>query len=392
MLEYEFRLMVSDPDPFQLLNRLNQPQLVYKVVYAKPHFRFKEGCWEIKEIIQNVAVYHNHLWFRWVQSKEIPFRSWNLKMHSTFFQVSGFYQNPFIIEYRKEVRLDSKAKIYAFRKKKESGLVFEYESKKGIFNVNPLDKYITIFDLFFRNKPSLPYKIKPCTRKTVKPVKEIKSSCLVARKYDGIFGFVYSYSDHIFELWEDNFQRVRKDVTLGDGIVFSAEKMDDVVVLLDVYQVRGVVTMCRESIFLEFLPRLELPLGYRIQNYCRDVSELPPTDLKTDGLIFHDTKNDNIYKLKKKHTYDLVYRDGYLYFPQNIRAPVKEKLKNGHVYEVSRRGRIIRERPDRFVGNSAKQIENLLECGSVWIGPKIEKYVQISKKGRRRKSKKITKK
>ncbi|GBO07119.1 hypothetical protein AVEN_66169-1, partial [Araneus ventricosus] len=307
MLECEFRLVVTDPDAFQSLDIFDGIKHVYKVVYAKPHFRFKAGRWEVKRIIEQMILYHNGLWVRWVKSNEIPFRSWTLKTHSRFVDATGFFQNPFLIEYRKEINIDTQAKIFAFRKKKECGLVFEYESKNGILDVTPLNKYTSIFETLFRNKSVPKYILQPCIRKPVRPISAIKENCLVARKYDGIFGFVYSYSDHIYELWEDNVQRVRRGDSLGDGLVFSAEMIHDVTILLDVYQVRGLPTTCRQSILLDFLPQLQLPSGYRVQKYCKDVSELPHTPFKTDGLIFHDTLTDRIYKLKQTHTYDLVY-------------------------------------------------------------------------------------
>lgn len=388
MLEYEFRLVVLDPNAFALLEIQQQPKKIYKVIYAKPHFRFKNNCWECKKLVSQVIVYHDTFWFRWVISKELPFKHWTKSLHTKFIDSVGFFQNPFQIEYRVEIQLDEQAKIYAFRKGKETGIVFEYETLNDQLDVTPLNNYNLILNVFFRNKTFPEYTLKPCIRKPVKPVKfKSTGKCLVAHKFDGIFGFVYSYPDRIVEFWEGNIQKVKFGVSLGDGFIFSVEKMDnDVVILLDVYQVRGVSTAFKESIFLDFLPHLELPYNYRVQHYCHTEKQLPPTSFKTDGIIFHNIKTDTIYKLKKKHTVDLVYWDGYFLLPNNQKVAYKKReLENGHVYEVSLRGRVIGERLDRFVGNSARQWQNLLDTGKCWKGPKFEERIIVKKKGRKRK-------
>lgn len=384
ILEYEFRLSVLDPNAFELLEIQHRPKKTYKVVYAKPHFRYKNNRWEFKKTLSRTAVYHDGVWFRWVKSKEIPFRNWPRSLYSKFVDTVGFLQNPFVIEYRIEMELDSQAKIVAYRKEKEIGLLFEYETTCANIDVSPLSRYMDFVKCFFTNKPFPPYTLKTCTRKPVKPIKgKGSNNCLVARKFDGVFGFVYSHPDKLFETWEGNVQIVKQGVSLGDGIVFSAEKLENTIVLLDVYQVRGIPTAHKKSIFLEFLPRLELPSGFQIQRYYRNVHQLPPTPLKTDGLIFHDIENDKIFKWKKKHTVDLVYWDGYFLLPDHQRFPyTKERLENGRVYEVSMKGRVISKRVDRFVGNSAKQWDNISKCGKVWKGPPFEPREEIIKKTR----------
>ncbi|GFY61823.1 uncharacterized protein TNIN_122831, partial [Trichonephila inaurata madagascariensis] len=128
MFEYEFRLVVNVPNAFHLLKQIDRPQKLYKVLYAKPHFRFKNNSWEWKRNISSVVVYHLGLWFRWIKSKEISFEQWSNSMHKEFVDVVGFYQNPFLIETRLEITLNDKAKVYAFRKRNDVGLVFELES------------------------------------------------------------------------------------------------------------------------------------------------------------------------------------------------------------------------------------------------------------------------
>ncbi|GFY61822.1 uncharacterized protein TNIN_122831, partial [Trichonephila inaurata madagascariensis] len=201
-------------------------------------------------------------------------------------------------------------------------------------------------------------------------------NCLVARKFDGTFGLIYSYSNKICEFWEGNYQRIRTGISLGDGIVYSAEKIDDEhVILLNVYQVRGIFTVNKQSIFLEFLPQLSLPPGYYIQKYCFKIEDLPTTPFKTDGYIFHDIQRDKVYKLKEKNSIDAIYWDGYFLLPDNQRIPCKKrKLQNGRVYEISMEGKVLRRRNDRFIGNTSKQLENILKCCKNW--KKLENYNQ----------------
>ncbi|GFS98115.1 uncharacterized protein TNCV_3849901 [Trichonephila clavipes] len=79
------------------------------------------------------------------------------------------------------------------------------------------------------------------------------------------------------EKWEGGIHKIHKGITLGDGIVFSATKLSNgMVVLLDVYQVRGFpnVQWNWEIVLLNFLQNLSLPEGYETQKYCHRVEDL----------------------------------------------------------------------------------------------------------------------
>ncbi|GBM53899.1 hypothetical protein AVEN_64824-1 [Araneus ventricosus] len=111
---------------------------------------------------------------------------------------------------------------------------------------------------------------------------------LIARKVDGVFGLFISFKDTIKEKWEGHERYERRNVSLGNGIVFSAEKCGFVRILLDVYRVRGYLTASwsRRSILKEFLSRLKNKIpGYKIQQYVTDESFSAISNLPTDGLV-----------------------------------------------------------------------------------------------------------
>ncbi|GFQ80226.1 uncharacterized protein TNCT_127281 [Trichonephila clavata] len=182
-------------------------------------------------------------------------------------------------------------------------------------------------------------------------------------------------------------------------MVFSAEKLSNgIVVLLDVYQVRGFPTVQwnREIVLINFLQHLSLPEGYETQKYCQRVEELPMTRHETDGYIVHNTKTDKILKVKHTHSLDVVYMDGYFWLPGKEKPglyrrfkALEKGLQNGHVYEVSvKNGGVLRKRNDRFVGNTWKQIENILEKQS-WQGSPIHEVVKVVKTTKRRRKENI---
>ncbi|GFR05378.1 uncharacterized protein TNCT_240081 [Trichonephila clavata] len=69
---------------------------------------------------------------------------------------------------------------------------------------------------------------------------------------------------------------------------------------------------------------------------------------------------------------------------------LEEGLQNGQGYEVSvKNGNVLRERKDRFIGNTWKQIENILEKQS-WQGPTIHEVVKVIKTAKRKCKSKVT--
>ncbi len=328
-------------------------------------------------------VYFDGVWFKWVYSKETPFKLWTLTTNKQFLHTMGNFQNPLKVENRHVLLLDKNAKVYTFRESIDSyKLVFEWEApdkKKGdyVYLLKSLFQYRHIYSLM-RNIPPPPFALKEI--KTRNPVKSVSESvvhsdqCLYAHKLDGVFGLVYSYSDGIKEKWEDYERIERPGITLGNGLIFAAEKMNDgSVVLLDVYQVRGHKTApwSRPTILLEFLPQMTLPEGYRVQIYETDKKSLPEPIDETDGYIIHDMKTDEIFKLKPYNSIDLVYYRGYFWLPNKKRIPSTEKLEDGCIYEISTAdGSVLRKRPDRFKGNTMEQIERELING--WGGKTME--------------------
>ncbi|GFR29466.1 uncharacterized protein TNCT_341141 [Trichonephila clavata] len=107
---------------------------------------------------------------------------------------------------------------------------------------------------------------------------------------------------------------------------------------------------------------------------------------ETDGYIIHNTKTDKIVKVKHTHSLDVVYMDGFFWLPGKEKPglyrrfkALEKGLQNEHVYEVSvKNGNVLRERKDRFIGNTWEQIENILEKQS-WQGPTIHEVVKVIK-------------
>lgn len=368
MHEYEFRLVVILPSVQYIKEFHNTFQNIktFTIKYAK-YFRCKEHKWEIKKKLDQVIMYYDGLWFKFVKSIEKPFPAWTSNEYQTFYQTIGYYQNPFTIEHRYEVQLSQNAKIYTYIKNvTECGLVFELEvqtnSKKWkSVNTSHLADYQNIFYLF-RNKPVAPYNLTVCSRKRVKHTLKPIPNALVTVKHDGIFGLIYSYENYIHEMWEGNQQQTLLNQSIGNGIVFGAEKMTDgSIILLDVYQVRGVPACGVETILLEYLPSLKqyLPSHYKIQNYVKNLKDLPTDCLKCDGIIYH-TLNDTIYKVKEKQTIDLLYENGYFVFGEN-KIATTEKLVDGVVYECDLFFKVIKPRPDRFISNSMDQLHEVMK-------------------------------
>lgn len=397
MHEYEFRLVVQAKTPFEPFlamfgNRLSK-QLV---LYAKPHFRFRDNCWEIKRIIDTKMVYHDRTWFKWIHSKEIPFKEWKSSTCLQFLHNTGNYQNAFRVEYRHLLTLDTEAKLYTFQDSIDTHrLVFEWEygsfpNQKKSFDykllLESLSRYRSVYDMMQQRFKPPPYVLKefiirkPVTSMQCVPI----STCgryLYAYKLDGTFGLVYSYVDVIKERWEDYERVVRQGMSLGNGFVFASEKLDDgKVVLLDVYQVQGFETApwCRKNILIDFLPHLSLPEGYTIQIYSLDTNTLPFPSCRTDGWIVHDILHDKIFKVKPYRSIDVVYYKGYFLLPE-CRIRCSESLEDGCVYEISTKdGSVIRKRPDRFKGNTQEQLDRELQMG--WGGPKFEKIPKTIRK------------
>lgn len=375
--EYEFRLLVHHSDPFSLLPKLSNKSH-YRVLYGKPNFRFKHGHLEIKKVLQQQAVYHDGLWFRWVESKELPFQSWSKETHEKWVHLSSNFQNPFTFELRSEVILSPEAKLYAFKNDRSRGLVFEYEvgtySKRchrftdiEALAARVLTPFKDAYDVLRSCYPPTPYKLVPCIRKSVKAVEKFPPrNMLIAHKYDGTFCFIYSYLDRVEIVLEGNRNQVRRGITLGNGIVFAAEfmKWSERIVLLDVYQVRGITTThSRRNILTQFLPSLHLPTGFVIQEYVSEKDKLPPQMFKqVDGIIGHDPIRDKIYKIKLFHSLDALYWDGNFELANGEAIPCRgdvNKMENGDVYEINFDGSVIRKRRDRFVGNSETQLKRI---------------------------------
>lgn len=402
MHEYEFRLVVQNSSSLDyILNHIASEWLgsvvTRPVYYIKPHFRFRDRALEIKTILNTKMVYHDRLWFRWIHSKEIPYEEWNMENHKTFLDAVGNFQCPFRIEKRRVLKLDDCAQIYTFQAIDGMfRLVFEWEYgvfKKSLESIpgeqllSCLTKYQKIYN-YLRGFPHPTYTLdEHMSRKPVTCIPDLiySDTHLVAHKWDGTFGMVYSYSDRIVEKWEGGLQKLRKGITIDDGIVFSAENLGHTIILLDVYQVRGhlVAPWCKRNIFLEYLPSISLPKGYRAQKYYFSAFQLPEPDFNTDGYIIHDTESDNVFKVKENHSLDVMYNDGYFYIPQHrFKSLEEDALINGHIYEVSiSDGRVLRERTDRMTGNTQDQIHSILNKRK-WGGSTIEKIIPPVEKSR----------
>lgn len=402
MYEYEFRLVVQHTDSlehklWEIYNDVGYGTFhTQRILYAKPHFRYRNRHFETKSVVSTEAVHHKELWFKWVQSLETPYTQWSQATHSRFLEVLGNFTCPFQIETRQVLRLDSQTQIYSFQHVDGSyRLVFEWEygtfpksldTIPGAWLLETLETYWQVYCHFYQYSTT-PYRLNEnVTRKPVTCIPNRSDSQLVARKLDGIFGFVYSYADREYEKWEDGVQKCRKGIALGDGIVYSAERMvDDTVILLDVYQVRGfpVAGWCRRSVLIEYLPSLMLPSGFKVQQYCVQRTDLIRSPFKTDGLIIHDTDTDEIFKIKRNHSIDVVYGDGYFWptVSKRFKCLEEDELVEGHVYEVSiRTGRVLRKRMDRFMGNTCQQIENIIRGKRKWQGPPMEDVLKECKK------------
>ena len=392
MNEYEFRLVVQHHEPFLLNNFYDRGTIeTQTTLYAIPHMRYRDRRLETKTILNTQIVYYKTLWFKWVHSLETPFSKWSSVQHTKFLEGIQTKAHFFDRQIRQQIELDDHARLYTF--KHIDGfyhLVFEWEYGSW---PKPL-KYIPLNDLLshqvsrywniikkFKSFSVPPYTIRECVARKPVTYRRASDYCLVAHKWDGIFGIVYSYADYIKEKWEDGIHKRRNNVTLGDGLVFAAEKTEHGIVLLDVYEVYGFPTAseCRKSILMEFLPQLELPDGFHVQQYRETLDALPVSHFNTDGIIRHDLCNDTISKMKTKHSLDVVYMDGFFWLPsqtgkRRFKCLDHEiPLENGHVYEVGiDTGRVIRKRPDRLTGNTWQQIESILKDGREWQGPNME--------------------
>ncbi|GFQ84603.1 uncharacterized protein TNCT_738561, partial [Trichonephila clavata] len=194
------------------------------------------------------------------------------------------FRCPFRNETRHVWTLDNQAQVYTFAHPDGTyRLVFEWEY--GVFSkpikkfdteslLENLGKYWQVYE-YFRSFSSPPYRINETfSRKPVTCVENFQGlKGVFAHKLDGTFGLVYSFPEYIKEKWEGGIHKIHKGISLGDGIVFSAEKLSNgTVVLLDVYQVRGFPTasMNREIVLMNFLQHLSLPEGYETQKYCQE--------------------------------------------------------------------------------------------------------------------------
>lgn len=386
MHEYEFRLVVESESPFRLTG-----YAVQTVYYVKPHFRYANGKFETKRKESTRAVYHDGIWFQWVHSVETPYAAWSRSTCQTFLHNIGNFQDPVRVETRNVVTVDDKAKLYTFRHGPgRYRLILEWEH--GVFaepvaRFDPsellaaLDRYKPQYDAMRQFRTPGGYALDETLHRRpvacIRFVPEGGDRYLYAHKLDGTFGLVYSYGDGIKEKWEGYECVIRRGVTLGDGLVFAAEKLDSGrVCLLDVYRVRGHETAgwCRRGVLTRFLPGLDLVAaeGYFVQTYVSDRRDLNPSPpFPVDGLIVHDVEEDAVYKYKTRHSLDLVYYGGYFYLPDGRIKCDAEGLEEGSVYEISTEdGSVMRKRTDRFKGNTAAQVESVLEHG--WHGPAIE--------------------
>lgn len=391
MHEYEFRLVIQSSAPFLPLLK-NNITGCQRIIYIEPHFRFRDGCLELKEKKNTEMVYFDGLWFRWVHSIETSFEDWTRKTRLAFIHASCNFQDPFRVETRYIRMLDDEAQIYTFQHDTGSyRLVFEWEygafstpiqTLPATFLFQSLKKYRNVLALF-KEYPSPAFVFKETFfRNPVMYISEVPNNStkryLFAHKLDGTFGLIYSYLDRVKQKWEGYECVQQNGITLGDGIVFAAEKMQNgKIILLDVYRVRGykTATWSRRKIFKEFLPQLQLPAGYDIQRYRFNVRNLPKVPYKTDGLIVHDIIRNEVFKIKQNHSIDLVYSNGYFWLPDG-RIKASEPLENGCVYEISiKNGQVVRKRSDRFTGNTAEQLKSVFQYG--WQGPPIEPLATI---------------
>lgn len=400
MHEYEFRLVVEHSSSFlPLLQSLGYPVKNQLVYYLKPHFRFRNGIFETKRVHSTHAVYHDGLWFKWVHSVEKSYVTWSRNTCLTFLHNIGNFQDPVRPESRAFVAIDSQAQIYCFRKgPRQHRLVFEWEYgtfRKALSHfdstvlLGALHRYKCIYDCM-KSFPNPAFQLNEMwTRRSVACIDSIPegNQYLIAHKLDGTFGLIHSYGDRIKEKWEGYECVVRHNVTLGEGLVYAAERLEGgQIYLLDVYQVQGHETAgwCRRDILLEFLPRLHLIEGYFVQTYVASRDALDPNpSVPVDGIIVHDVELDVIYKFKTNHSIDVVFYKGYFYMPNGRFQSAVKELEEGSVYEISTKdGSVVRKRVDRFKGNSILQLKNILKNG--WNGPPIEPLPAPCKKKNRK--------
>lgn len=375
MYEYEFRIkiVVSDFQTMQQILKNFQNKYTYIVKYVDCFRNKTNREWELKKILRKTMVFHtlSSNWLMFVESKEKPFDKWKREDYKSFYQYMAFRQSIYNYEYRYEVQLDENAKLYGYSKNlDEFGLVFELEIcnskmryKKLPIIVSKLNMYNSILQLFYKQTYA-PYILYKCIRKSVITTNKHIKNAVKSFKYDGIFGHIYSYKNYIYEEWEDCKQFLFQNETLGDGFVYGAERLNEnKVIILYVAQVRGVSVYNIHDILLKFLPTIvsNAPLRYNIQYYYKD--NLPcNTTIKSDGFIFH-TNTDKIYKKKFKHTLDLLYENGFFVTQDGlIECHENMQLENGTVYECDLDLKVIRPRPDRFISNTPKQLEKILQC------------------------------
>lgn len=370
--EYEYRIQIVLPDKESLNAFLHKfpEKTYYTVKYAKT-FRSKNNSpWEIKKKLREIALYHpeSYNWLRFVESKEIPFNRWKVENYKQFKNHVAFKQQIFETENRWEMKIDERAKVYGYEKKNsEFGLAFELEvcnpiirCQKLPINVRDLNRYCDILTLFCNQTPP-PYILHKCMRKTVFTTNKELKHCLKAVKYDGIFGHVYSYKAYIFEQWEDGRHYLFENKSLGDGLVFGAERLEDqIIVLLYVAQVRGLRVFNVYDILLKYLKTVPTDSRYSVQQYYRGEMPTIKSDVRSDGIIYH-TRGDKIFKLKSKDTIDLLYENGFFVTKEGLIQCCEKNLKNGTVYECDLNLNIIRPREDRFVSNSPKQLEKIFK-------------------------------
>lgn len=370
MYEYEFRLIITLPDLQSVLALLNQPTHNYIVKYIK-HFRCKGDSWEFKKKLREIMTYHfkTDNWIKFVESKELAFHQWKKKYYTEFKQHVAFKQNIFDLEYRYEIQIDQHAKLYGYNKNcTEFGLVFELEvgnhetrQNKLPIDIDKLNAYEETLRLFYKQTPPA-YMLHKCTRKPVLNTNVELNDALKAIKHDGIFGHVYSYNDYIYEEWEDGQQYVFEKQTLGNGFVYGAERMKNRVILLYVAQVRGLGVLNVFDILLKYLMTItaNAPMRYSVQYYYDKLESIKEDDT-LEGVIYH-TKDDKVYKVKKKHTLDLLYENGFFVTKEGLIECKEDNLKNGTVYECDLDFNVIKPRHDRFMSNTPNQIKQILKC------------------------------
>lgn len=420
--EYEFRLAVVDRDENRVASVLQQIATMFntkisseKVYYAKPNFRLRRNILETKRQIDIQSVYHDGFWFKWVYSIETPFHFWTKKTHELFVNGIGNAQDSFKIQVRQYITLDNQTKIYYFQDDEQRfRLLFEWEY--GLFPeplkdtcgaewIANLSRYRQVYTLFKDFEAVITEQFETLHRKPVESIAQAPvlpdPSLVVAHKWDGTFGIIYSYKDKLKEKWEGHRRFTHYGITIGNGLVFAAERLSKVIVLLDVYQVGNAPTAswCRRAILTEFLPSIRetLPPGYQVQEYRNVIIDLSPPTLNTDGYIYHNVKRDVIFKLKTKHSIDVQYRDGYFWLPSlGKRFQCIDSIRNMRnycIYEVSADdGRIVRIRRDRFTGNTMNQIKKVFQCNSLgWSGPPLEDIPEEKREKKRVPAKKVAK-